>query len=82
MIVGIDNVRKALIDTFTASCSFAPMLAISWMVYYAHDPDSPYYAGLNIVLLAIGLLSPWTYRQNLMSAAVTLGLYLVASYAE
>ena len=58
-----------------------PMVAISWMVYYAHDPDSPYYAGLNIVLLAIGLLSPWTYRQNLISAAVTLGLYLIASYA-
>src|SRR5581483_3827464 len=67
---------------FGVSWYMIPMVAISWMVYYAHDPDSPYYAGLNIVLLAVGLLSPWTYRQNLISAAVTVVLYLISSYAS
>jgi signal transduction histidine kinase len=58
-----------------------PTLAIAWMMYYANDLNSPYYAGLNIVLLAVGLLSPWTYRQNLISATAVIGIYLVASYS-
>ncbi|HEY4417330.1 MAG TPA: ATP-binding protein [Verrucomicrobiae bacterium] len=58
-----------------------PTIAIAWMMYYANDPNSPYYAGLNIVLLAVGLLSPWTYRQNLISATAVIVIYLVASYS-
>jgi signal transduction histidine kinase len=56
-----------------------PAAAIAWMVFYADDAGSPYYAGLNLVLLAIGLLSPWTYWQNLLSAFVVIAMYLVAS---
>jgi signal transduction histidine kinase len=55
-----------------------PAAAIVWMTYYANDPLSPYYAGLNLVLLAIGLLSPWTYVQNLLSATGVILMYLVA----
>jgi signal transduction histidine kinase len=58
-----------------------PTIAIAWMIYYANDPNCPYYAGLNIVLLAVGLLSPWTYRQNLISAAAVIIIYLAASYS-
>jgi signal transduction histidine kinase len=58
-----------------------PTIAIAWMMFYANDPNSPYYAGLNIVLLAVGLLSPWTYRQNLISATAVIVIYLVASYS-
>lgn len=55
-----------------------PAAAIVWMTYYANDPLSPYYAGLNLVLLAIGLLSPWTYKQNFISATVVILMYLAA----
>ena len=57
-----------------------PTLFISWMIYNANDPASPYYAGLNIVLLALGLLSPWTYRQNILSSLLVVGMYLAASF--
>lgn len=56
-----------------------PAAAIAWMIYYVNDPHSPYYAGLNLVLLAIGLLSPWTYWQNFFSAFAVILMYLVAS---
>ena len=46
----------------------SPLAIILWMIYVAQDPYSPYYAGLNIILLAVGLLSPWTYIQNFISA--------------
>jgi signal transduction histidine kinase len=56
-----------------------PTLFMSGMIYHANDPLSPYYAGLNIVLLAVGLLSPWTYKQNLISAGIVIIIYLVTS---
>ncbi len=55
----------------------SPLAIILWMIYYANDAYSPYYAGLNIVLLAVGVLSAWTYIQNLISAAIVLVLYVV-----
>ena len=55
----------------------SPLAIILWLIYAANDPLSPYYAGLNIILLAIGLLSPWTYIQNLISAALVLVFYAV-----
>ncbi len=61
---------------FGATWYAIPLAMILWMIYATHDPRSPYYAGLNIILLAVGLLSPWTYRQNLISAALVVVLYI------
>ena len=59
----------------------SPLLIILWMIYTVNDPASPYYAGLNIILLAVGLLSPWTYIQNLISAMTVMVMYIVVCYA-
>jgi len=44
----------------------SPMLMILWMIYAANDHTrySPYYAGLNIIMLGMGLLSSWAYIQT------------------
>jgi signal transduction histidine kinase len=55
-----------------------PALCIVWMIYAANDPVSPYYAGLNLVLLAIGLLLPWAYRENLAGTGLIISFYAVA----
>ena len=55
----------------------SPLAMILWLIYRANDDHSPYYAGLNIVLLAVGLLSPWTYIQNLISSIILLVLYVI-----
>jgi signal transduction histidine kinase len=66
---------------------FGPLLMVLWMIYYVNhyvnDPISPYYAGLNIILLAMGLISPWTYGQNVCITVFTLAMYVVvAAFAQ
>lgn len=64
-----------------------PLLMVLWMIYAVHDIDgkyantSPYYAGLNIILLAMGLISPWTYVQNVVITLFTLVAYVVVAVA-
>ena len=56
-----------------------PLVMILWMVYMAGDPYSPYYAGLNIILLGMGLLTPWAYWQNLLITLFVLAMYVAIS---
>jgi two-component system sensor histidine kinase PhcS len=59
----------------------SPLVMILWLIYYANDPVSPYYAGLNIVLVAVGLILPWNYIQNLITAIlILLGYVLVCRW--
>ena len=55
-----------------------PILAISWMIYATIGPASPYYAGLNLVLLAVGLIFPWTYQENLVIGFLVVSIYIIA----
>jgi signal transduction histidine kinase len=66
---------------FEVAWFMSPLLMILWMIFAAHDPGSPYYAGLNIILLGMGLLTPWAYRQNLTVSAFTIITYLVISFS-
>jgi signal transduction histidine kinase len=59
----------------------SPLIMILWLIYAANDPHSPYYAGLNIILLGMGLLTPWAYVQNLLVSLFTLTMYVVISFA-
>ncbi len=59
-----------------------PALFISWMIYAAHDPLSPYYAGLNLVVLAIGLILPLSVQENLLSALIVILMYVVAGVLQ
>src|SRR5665213_582583 len=55
-----------------------PAFFISWMIYASEGTASSYYAGLNIVLVAVGLMLPWTYQENLMGGLLVMAMYLVA----
>ncbi|MEO6182579.1 MAG: ATP-binding protein, partial [Verrucomicrobiota bacterium] len=59
----------------------SPLIMIQWMIYAADDAYSPYYAGLNIILLGMGLLTPWAYLQNLLVSVFVLVMYVVVSFA-
>jgi two-component system sensor histidine kinase PhcS len=54
-----------------------PLFMVLWMIYAAKDPISPYYAGLNIILLAMCLISPWTFWQNLSVTVFTVVMYVL-----
>lgn len=63
----------------------APLLVnavISWMVLRSEGPASPYYAGLNLVLVGIGVLVPWSFGEALLACAFTLAAYVSACLLE
>ena len=53
-----------------------PMLFIACLIYVADDPKSPYYAGFNLVLLTVGVVLPWTYREILATSLLVICLYI------
>jgi signal transduction histidine kinase len=65
---------------FGVTWFMGPLLMIFWMIYNVRDPISPYYAGLNIILLAMGLISPWTYRQNFAITIFVLLMYVSVAF--
>ena len=57
----------------------APLTMILWLIYETNDAYLPYYAGLNIVLLAVGLVCPWNYVQNLLTTIFVVVMYVVVA---
>ena len=57
----------------------SPLLIILWMIYDVNDGYSFYYAGLNIIMLGMGLLTPWAYVQNLVVSIFVVAMYLLIS---
>ncbi len=56
-----------------------PASFIAWMIYKSPEgAASPYYAGLNLVLLVLAFVLHWTFRESLCAAVLVLGLYLAA----
>jgi hypothetical protein len=66
---------------------FSAILAgcsISWMVLVSEGPFSPYYAGLNLILVVMSVLLPWTLAETAVVCAATIAIYrsLHPSYAD
>jgi len=55
-----------------------PAFFISWMIYASEGASSSYYAGLNIVLVAVGFMLPWTYQEILLGGLMVMAMYLDA----
>jgi signal transduction histidine kinase len=55
-----------------------PAVSISWMIYATEGAASPYYAGLNLVLIVACYLMPYTLREALAVCGATLFTYLFA----
>ncbi|MCH6257206.1 ATP-binding protein [Puniceicoccaceae bacterium K14] len=53
-------------------------LSIVAMVYFTGGVSSPYYAGLNLVLLAAGVLLPLTLFETLFIGIATIFMYILA----
>lgn len=57
-----------------------PGAAISYMIYATAGANSPYYAGLNLVLLVVGFVLRWTYRESLIAVLLVFTQYVVACW--
>jgi signal transduction histidine kinase len=66
--------------TYTVIVPLIPASFISLMIYLAHDPGSPYYAGLTLCLVAIGFIFHWTYAEGFIATCIILGLYGLTTF--
>lgn len=57
-----------------------PASFIAWMIYKTTGAESPYYAGLNLVLLVLAYVLHWTFRESLTAASLVIVLYLAACF--
>ncbi|HWY32311.1 MAG TPA: ATP-binding protein [Candidatus Acidoferrum sp.] len=55
-----------------------PTLCFCLMIYESDGAESPYYAGLNLILLGAGLVLRWTFVDSLLAFLEVLGLYFAA----
>jgi signal transduction histidine kinase len=55
-----------------------PSFFISWMIYVTEGSRSPYYAGLNLVLLLIGFVLYWTLTESLVAVSLVMLMYIIA----
>jgi signal transduction histidine kinase len=55
-----------------------PLFFISWMIYDTTGPASPYYAGLNLVMLGAAILLRWTLVDSIFVFFLSLCAYLAA----
>ena len=72
---GRKHYRLLGITLFVLPASF-----IAWMIYATPEgAASPYYAGLNLVFLALAFVLHWTFRESLVAGSLVVVLYLTAS---
>ena len=52
-----------------------PAFFIAWMISETEGPVSPYYAGLNLILLAVSVVVHWSVRESLIAVGGVLLMY-------
>jgi two-component system, sensor histidine kinase PhcS len=57
-----------------------PASFIAWMIYATEGANSPYYAGLNLVLLVLAYVLRWTFRESLSAVGLVIVLYFAACF--
>jgi two-component system sensor histidine kinase PhcS len=55
--------------------AWLPAFFICWMIYATEGPISPYYAGLNLILLAVSVVVRWSLRESLLAVGGVLVMY-------
>jgi len=60
------------------SVGLPPIFAIAWMIHRNGGAESPYYAGLNLVMVGAALLMRWTTWDSIVIVSQTIISYAVA----
>jgi signal transduction histidine kinase len=63
---------------FGGMVALLPLAFISWMIYATQGSSSPYYAGLNLVMLGAAILLRWTLLDSVIVFILSLLTYLAA----
>ena len=55
-----------------------PALFLCMMIYYEEGPASPYYAGLNLIILSISVVVHWSTLESVIATGCILLFYFIA----
>jgi signal transduction histidine kinase len=62
-------------------CMSVPLMgSIGWMIYVMEGFASPYYAGLNLVMLGAAILMRWPLFESVLVVLLTIGIYFAACF--
>jgi signal transduction histidine kinase len=70
------------IRTIGVVAALVASASIAWMVMITEGAVSPYYAGLNLVLVVLSVLLPWTVSETTTVSVGTISLYSIACLAH
>ena len=59
-----------------------PVIMVSWLIYRSEGSVSPYYAGLNLMIIVACFLIPFTWLEALFYCTMTLLTYVIACVAH
>ncbi len=64
--------------TLGITLAMFPTGFMAWMIMVTDGASSPYYAGLNLVLLVVAMIAHWTFRQSSIAFVLVVLMYLTA----
>ena len=71
---------KKCIQYLGAVVPLLPVVFLGWMIAKTEGFESPYYAALNLVLLAVGAVLRWTFLESIIAVVTALVIYLAAGW--
>ena len=74
------KIGEKLVKFFPLFVGFSVCWLISWMIYKTDGPKSSYYGGLNLILLAMSVITPWTVWETLIMWLGIMLMYCVACF--
>jgi len=75
-------VSKVMISVTVHAVALLPLASISYMIYQTEGAVSPYYGGLNLVLVGATLLLRWSTFDSAINVMLCLVAYAAALYAH
>ncbi|HBR92559.1 MAG TPA: hypothetical protein DEA90_00150 [Opitutae bacterium] len=74
--------NRSLVKNLGITMTLVDNLAFTAMVFYLGGATSPYYAGINLVLLAMSVMLPWTLKETFAVCLSSIALYALACIIE
>ena len=78
-ILAFTRIGTRFIYLIDKPCALIPTLSICWMVYMTEGVFSPYYAGLNLIMVAVCLIMPYTLKEGSLFCGFVILFYATAS---
>jgi len=78
LVASFSSLGQRLITPLGYGVMLAPVVFMTLMIYVSEGAMSPYYAGLNLVFLGVGVLMPWSVKETLGFCLVTILIYVSA----